>query len=75
MLWLTPTQKDQYSLGDSNDDTSEVFCTDTQVVISPSGERLAVLDLVGGVTVVELGGDAANPSPLGRRYKPQCCIA
>lgn len=39
-----------------------------QVVFSPSGNRLAVLDIAGGVTLVETSKGAANASPYGRRY-------
>ncbi|CAN0434591.1 unnamed protein product, partial [Laminaria digitata] len=38
-----------------------------QVAFSPSGKRLAVLDLAGGVTVVETSADAAHASACGRR--------
>lgn len=39
-----------------------------QVVFNPSGDRLAVLDIAGGVSIVETSEDAANASSLGRRY-------
>ncbi|CAN0530915.1 unnamed protein product, partial [Ectocarpus sp. 12 AP-2014] len=38
-----------------------------QVVFNPSGDRLAVLDIAGGVSIVETSEDAANASSLGRR--------
>lgn len=38
------------------------------MVFGPSGKRVAVLDLVGGVTVVEASADAAHVSGLGRRF-------
>eukprot|EP00752_Nemacystus_decipiens_P018330 g16445.t1 len=38
-----------------------------QVVFNPPGNRLAVLDIAGGVTLVETSEDAASASPLGRR--------
>lgn len=42
------------------------FC-DYQVTFNPSGTRLAVLDIAGGVSVVETSENAANASVLGRR--------
>lgn len=38
-----------------------------QVVFNAPGNRLAVLDIAGGVTLVETSEDAANASPHGRR--------
>ncbi|CAN0180455.1 unnamed protein product, partial [Ectocarpus sp. 4 AP-2014] len=38
-----------------------------QVVFNSSGDRLAVLDIAGGVSIVETSADAANASSLGRR--------
>ncbi|CAM9861622.1 unnamed protein product, partial [Pylaiella littoralis] len=38
-----------------------------EVTFNPSGTRLAVLDIAGGVSVVETSENAANASVLGRR--------
>lgn len=38
-----------------------------QVAFNPSGNKLAVLDIAGGLTVVETSKDAASASVHGRR--------